>query len=62
VEFFPKVLNQLAPGDLLFALLVYLPLQGAEPGLSPAFVKQAFSADGGKTWDVNWIAVDTRFR
>jgi hypothetical protein len=22
--------------------------------------EQAFSADGGKTWEVNWIAVDTR--
>jgi hypothetical protein len=22
--------------------------------------EQAFSADGGKTWDVNWIATDTR--
>jgi hypothetical protein len=22
--------------------------------------EQAFSADGGKTWEVNWVAVDTR--
>jgi hypothetical protein len=22
--------------------------------------EQAFSADGGKTWEVNWIATDTR--
>jgi hypothetical protein len=22
--------------------------------------EQSFSADGGKTWEVNWIAVDTR--
>ena len=22
--------------------------------------EQAFSADGGRTWEVNWIAVDTR--
>ena len=22
--------------------------------------EQAFSTDGGKTWEVNWIAVDTR--
>lgn len=21
---------------------------------------EAFSADGGKTWEVNWIATDTR--
>jgi hypothetical protein len=24
--------------------------------------EQAFSADGGKTWEVNWIAVDTRVK
>jgi hypothetical protein len=24
--------------------------------------EQAFSDDGGKTWEVNWIAVDTRIR
>ena len=23
--------------------------------------EQAFSIDGGKTWEVNWIATDTRF-
>jgi len=30
--------------------------------VSPLLVKyeQAFSADGGKTWEVNWIAEDTR--
>jgi hypothetical protein len=22
--------------------------------------EQSFSADGGKTWELNWIAVDTR--
>jgi len=22
--------------------------------------EQSFSADGGKTWEVNWIAMDTR--
>lgn len=22
--------------------------------------EQAFSADGGRTWEVNWIAIDTR--
>jgi hypothetical protein len=22
--------------------------------------EQAFSADGGQTWEVNWIATDTR--
>ena len=24
--------------------------------------EQAFSADGGKTWEVNWIAIDTRLK
>jgi hypothetical protein len=24
--------------------------------------EQAFSDDGGKTWEVNWIAVDTRMK
>jgi len=24
--------------------------------------EQAFSSDGGKTWEVNWIAVDTRLK
>jgi hypothetical protein len=24
--------------------------------------EQAFSDDGGKTWEVNWIATDTRAR
>jgi hypothetical protein len=24
--------------------------------------EQAFSVDGGKTWEVNWVAVDTRVK
>ena len=24
--------------------------------------EQAFSADGGKTWEVNWVAIDTRIQ
>jgi hypothetical protein len=24
--------------------------------------EQAFSDDGGKTWEVNWIAIDTRVK
>ena len=27
-----------------------------------AHFEQAFSTDGGKTWEVNWIATDTRIR
>ena len=27
-----------------------------------AHFEQAFSVDGGKTWEVNWIAVDTRVK
>jgi len=27
---------------------------------SSAHFEQAFSGDGGKTWEVNWIATDTR--
>jgi hypothetical protein len=23
---------------------------------------QSFSTDGGKTWEVNWIAIDTRVK
>ena len=29
---------------------------------SSARFEQAFSDDGGKTWEVNWIAVDTRMK
>jgi len=24
--------------------------------------EQSFSTDGGKTWEVNWIAIDTRVK
>jgi hypothetical protein len=27
-----------------------------------AHFEQSFSNDGGKTWEVNWIATDTRMR
>lgn len=29
-------------------------------GADSAHFEQAYSADGGKTWEVNWIATDTR--
>jgi hypothetical protein len=28
----------------------------------PARFEQSFSDDGGKTWEVNWIAIDTRVK
>jgi hypothetical protein len=31
-----------------------------QPSRETARFEQAFSEDGGKTWEVNWIAVDTR--
>lgn len=38
--------------DLLF--LTSLPRRAA--------FEQSFSDDGGKTWEVNWIAIDTRVK
>jgi hypothetical protein len=34
----------------------------SEITLTSARFEQAFSGDGGKTWEVNWIAVDTRVK
>jgi hypothetical protein len=34
----------------------------ARPGPGEARFEQAFSADGGTTWETNWIAVDRRIR
>jgi hypothetical protein len=33
-------------------------------GIKPESCKfeQSFSTDGGKTWEVNWIAIDTRVK
>ena len=42
------------------AILVRFVISDIAPG-SCRF-EQAFSDDGGKTWEVNWIAVDTRTR
>ena len=40
------------------AILVRFVISGITP--SSARFEQAFSADGGKSWEVNWIATDTR--
>jgi hypothetical protein len=40
------------------ALLVRFVISDVTP--NSARFEQAFSADGGATWEVNWIAVDTR--
>lgn len=40
------------------AILVRFVISGITP--DSARFEQAFSADGGKSWEVNWIAVDTR--
>lgn len=40
------------------AVLVRFVIQRLSP--DTARFEQAFSADGGRTWEVNWIAVDTR--
>jgi NIPSNAP protein len=40
------------------AILVRFVISDITP--TSARFEQAFSADGGKTWEVNWIAVDTR--
>ena len=40
------------------AILVRFVISDITP--SSVHFEQAFSADGGKTWEVNWIADDTR--
>lgn len=42
------------------AILVRLVISDITP--SSCHFEQAFSADGGKTWEVNWIATDTRLK
>jgi hypothetical protein len=42
------------------AILVRFIISDITP--SSAHFEQAFSDDGGKTWEVNWIAVDTRMQ
>jgi hypothetical protein len=39
-------------------ILVRFVISGITP--TSCHFEQAFSADGGKTWEVNWIATDTR--
>ena len=40
------------------SILVRFVISDIKPG--SARFEQAFSADGGRTWEVNWIAIDTR--
>ena len=40
------------------AILVRFVISPINPNL--CHFEQAFSSDGGKTWEVNWIAADTR--
>ena len=42
------------------AILVRFVISEIEP--DSARFEQAFSIDGGRTWEVNWIAIDTRRR
>ena len=42
------------------AVLVRFVISDITP--TSAHFEQAFSADGGKTWEVNWIATDTRVK
>jgi hypothetical protein len=42
------------------AILVRFVITQTSPDV--ASFEQAFSADGGKTWEVNWIATDTRVK
>jgi hypothetical protein len=42
------------------AVLVRFVISDITP--TSAHFEQAFSVDGGKTWEVNWIATDTRVR
>jgi hypothetical protein len=34
--------------------------KAAQRGVHSCLFEQAFSDDGGKTWELNWIAKDTR--
>ena len=42
------------------AILVRFVISGVTP--DSAHFEQSFSDDGGKTWEVNWIATDTRMK
>ena len=42
------------------AILVRFVISDITP--TSAHFEQAFSDDGGKTWEVNWIAIDTRMK
>ena len=49
-------------GVLLCALITLSFVRFVIADITPTSCRfeQAFSADGGKTWEVNWIATDTR--
>jgi hypothetical protein len=42
------------------AILVRFVISDIKP--DSVHFEQAFSDDGGKTWEVNWIAIDTRVK
>jgi hypothetical protein len=48
--------------ELLNGRMIYVRFVIADVTAESCRFEQAFSDDGGKTWEVNWIAVDTRVK
>lgn len=48
--------------DTLNGRAIFVRFIIACPGPDTCRFEQAFSDDGGKTWEVNWVAVDTRVK
>jgi hypothetical protein len=46
--------------ELLDGRAIYVRFIITAPTRDSLYFEQAFSADGGKTWEVNWVATDTR--